>query len=405
MTTPLEGIKIVDVTSALQGPYATTLLADLGADVIKIEDVPGGDMMRGVVMGKTEGILPPCSFNYHFELCNRGKRSVALDLRKPDSREIIYRLARDADVFVGSFREQALKRWGLDYESLKKVNPKIVYALGSGYGLRGPDKDARAFDTAAQARSGMLSLVGDADAPPPPWGVPWLADAAGAMMLATSIITALFVRQRTGIGQKVSTSLLGAQIFLGAPQSVAYLASGIEPRRQSRKKAYNPLRNAYKTRDNKWLYLNMTVGDRFWPGLCKALEITHLIDDERFNSNEARSKNTAQLVPLMDEAIARRTVDEWMKIFPQYDLVAGALRTFAEMAVDPQVLANDYIIEVEHPTLGKLKQPGCCIYFSETPAATKGGAPEYGQHTEEVLLKIGYDWADIERFKSKGVIA
>ncbi|MDO8472832.1 MAG: CoA transferase [Dehalococcoidia bacterium] len=405
MTAPLDGIKILDVTSALQGPYATTLLADLGADVLKIEDVPGGDMMRGVVMGKTEGILPPCSFNYHFELCNRGKKSVALDLRKPESREIVYKLARESDVFVASFRESALKRWGLDYESVKKAKPDIIYALATGYGLKGPDKDSRAFDTAAQARSGNLSLVGDADSPPPPWGFPWLADAAGALMLATSVITALFVRQRTGKGQKVSTSLLGAQIFLGAPQSVAYLASGIEPRRQSRTKAFNPLRNAYKTRDNKWLYLNMTVGDRFWPGLCKALEIPHLIDDERFNSNDARSKNTAQLVPLLDQAIALKTVDEWMTIFPRYDLVAGALRTFAEMASDPQVLANDYIIEVQHPTLGKLREPGCCIYFSETPAVSRGGAPEYGQHTEEVLLRIGYDWKDIERFKEMGVIA
>lgn len=405
MTAPLDGIKVLDVTSALQGPYATTLLADLGADVIKIEDVPGGDMMRGVVMGKTEGILPPCSYNYHFELCNRGKKSIALDLRKQESREVVYRLARESDVFVASFRESALKRWGLDYESIKKAKPDIIYALATGYGLKGPDKDSRAFDTAAQARSGNLSLVGDADSPPPPWGFPWLADAAGAMMLSTAIVTALFVRQRTGKGQRVSTSLLGAQIFLGAPQSVAYLASGIEPRRQSRARAFNPLRNAYKTKDNKWLYLNMTVGDRFWKGLCTALEMPELIDDQRFNSNDARSRNTEQLVRLMDAAIARRTVDEWMTIFPRYDLVAGALRTFAEMAADPQVLANDYIIEVQHPTLGKLKQPGCCIYFSETPAVTRGGAPEYGQNTEEVLLKLGYDWKDLERFKSAGVIA
>ncbi|MEK7848721.1 MAG: CoA transferase [Chloroflexota bacterium] len=404
MGTPLDGIRILDLTIWLQGPYATAMLADMGAEVIKIEDFPKGDPARGLQFGAT-GVLPASPINYLVELQSRGKRSLAINMRQEGAREVMHRLAARSDVFVSNLRKAALDKYGLDYPTLSGINPRLIYATASGYGQKGPDASLPAMDFAVQARGGMLSIIGEPETPPPPSGVVAYADTVGAMQLAFAITMALLARERTGLGQEVHTSLLGGQLAVGALELHGYLFTGQNPARVSRRQAPNPLRISYQAGDGRWLCFNLTQSDRYWVPFCRVLGIEHIIDDPRFNTAEKRQENCTALVSLLDEVFATRPSREWQKGFNEAQVICGVMQTFAEVAEDPQVLANEYITTVDHPIYGPMRELGIPIQLSRTPGKVGSAAPQFGQHTEEVLLEVaGYTWEELSRLKERGVI-
>src|SRR6266508_464609 len=287
MGMPLDGIRIIDWTIWQQGPVATMMLADLGAEVIKLEERVGGDPGRGVMsvagvmIGTSEG------HNFYFEANNRHKKSLTLDLKKPEAKEVVYKLAKKSDVFVQNFRKGVAAKLGIDYQTLSKYNPKLIYASASGYGPFGPDSGEPSFDYMGLARSGIMNAVGEPDMDPLNI-TGGIADQMGAIMLAYGVITALFTRERYGIGQEVDTSHLGSMMALQGLNLACRLTLGKEFRRAYRTKAPNPLWNHYKCEDGKWICLAMIQADRYWPDLCKALGIRELEKDPKFATMTVR---------------------------------------------------------------------------------------------------------------------
>ena len=402
---PLEGVRVIDWTIWQQGPVASALLADLGAEAIKVEERWGGDPGRG--LKRVRGISTDLGYgrNFYLENNNRGKKSIAVDLKKDEGKEIIYRLVEKSDVFVQNFRQGVAERLSMDYKTLKKFNERLIYARASGYGPRGPDSASPAFDYLGLARSGIMFAIGEPDMPP--LGiVGGVADQMGAVMLAFGIIIALFVRERTGKGQEVDVSHLGSMIYLQQLNVAASLLLGRELPRQSRKEASNPLWNHYRCKDGKWIALAHLQPDRYWGALCKALGIEELEKDPRFENMEARERHARELIEILDRVFAEKTSDEWKKILREKgDFIFEVIQSVSDLKDDPQALENEYIIDYSHPVLGDIKLVGLPFRFSETPGKVRNPAPEFGEHTEEVLINIcGYSWDDIERLKAKEVI-
>ncbi|MFC2000349.1 CaiB/BaiF CoA transferase family protein [Chloroflexota bacterium] len=405
MAMALEGIRILDWTQWQQGPVATMLLGDLGADVIKIEERVGGDTARGVM--RIAGAMVVSDLgqrNPYFEVGNRNKRSITLDLKKDKAKEIVYQLVEKSDVFVHNFRSNAVQRLGLDYETLSTYNPQLIYAHSSGWGPKGPNKDAPSFDAAALARSGFMSIITEPGRDPeyPQGGI---ADQIGAMTTAFGVLAALLVRERTGVGQKVDASILGGMSFLlGYPISFWTMA-GIGQMWIYRKSAGNPLFNHYKCSDGKWIQLVLMPPDRYWPTFCRAAGLEELEKDPRFNSMDSRSKNCQELIAILDERFAAKSSGEWSEILKENDLIFSPLNSVAEFTDDPQALANEYVTEFDHPVWDRVRVAGFPVGYSKTPCSIRKEAPEFGQHTEEVLTEIlGYSWEDIAMLKEEEVV-
>jgi len=399
MQAALQGIRIIELAAFQQGPLAAKWLAEAGAEVIKIEGLPGGDPMRGAVSTDSSGR----KVNWMYEYLNRGKKSVAVRLETERGRQIAYRLLEKADVFVSNLRLPALKKWGLDYESLAAINPGLIYAHGTGFGSRGPDSSRSALEMTGAARSGVTSLTTHSEDGPIGNWTP--CDKVSALQLAYGILLALMFRERTGLGQMVDSSLLGAGIYLTAFELQAYVGSGNLTTRIPRKGGRNPLRNQYQAKDGKWICLGMTQADRYWPEFCKAVGIQHLQADDRFKSMAARTEHKAELYAILDELFASKPRDEWEQILSKYNLIWSAINTIPELAVDRQVIANDYLVETDDPHMGDLKVIGPLVGLSTTPLTIGEPPPELGQHTEEVLLEIaGYTWEDLAGLKEEGVI-
>ncbi len=403
MTKPLEGIRVLDWTQWQMGTVATAMLADLGASVIHIENRVTGDGGRGL-MTTGESALPYGKSAY-FECNNRGKKGITLDLTKEKGREVIYRLVKNSDVFVHNYRQGVPERLGLDYQTLCQHNPKLIYAAASGYGPKGPEATEPAFDLIGQARSGIMSMVGEPDMPPLliQGGV---ADQMGAIMTAYGIVVALLVRERLGISQMLDVSHLGSMMaFQGLTVGVR-LYHGQELAKPSRKGAANPLWNYYPVKDGEWLTLGMLQSDRYWPTLCQGLAIEHLEKDPRFDSAANRYENSEELIAIMDEIFITRSASEWVKTLKEAgDIVCTPVQTISDLIDDPQVLANDYIIDCNHEVLGPVKVIGIPVHFSKTPGEVQCEAPELGQHTEEVLIELGgYSWEEIAELQEEEVI-
>lgn len=395
---PLDGVCILDMTVGQHGPVATSMLADMGADVIKIEDRRGGDSgryMTAILGSKVEQ-------NFYFENNNRSKRSFRVDLKKEKGREIIYKLLEKYDVFVTNFREDAVKKLGVDYKTLSTKCPNIVYALAYGFGKEGPDHGKPALDLAAQARGGIWSVSGEPDQPPPRIGA-GMADQVGAGILAYGIMLALFARERTGKGQEVNTSLLGSQAWLGSLSLQAYLFYGRTAPPVSRDKSGNPLWSIYKCRDDKWICLAMLGSDPYWHEFCSAAEIEHLENDTKFDKHVTRTKNAVELIQILDKKFGNKEREYWVKRFNSTDLIWAPVNDYAEVAVDPQIIANNYIVDFDHPSHGNVKMVGPPVRLSETPGEIRRAAPEYGQHTEEILLELGYTWEEISRLNEEEI--
>lgn len=388
---PLEGIRVVDLTIGQMGPAATAILADMGAEVIKIES-RHGDPGRGVE-------LQPDGASAFFLTHNRGKKSVTLNLRHPEGKEVVYRLAARSDVFVQSWVPGVVERLSLDYETIRGHNPQIVYASATSFGPRGPRAHLPAMDIVAQAVSGlMMANAGSRTDEPVPVG-PTVADQTGAFLLVYGILLALFHRQRTGQGQKVDVSLLGGQIALQAWHITYFLLTGRLSYGARLDRA--PLFNYYRARDG-WFTIAI-IDPRQWPTLCRIVGVEELAADPRFADTQARNQNGPALISILDERFAQRAREEWLDLLEAEQIPCGPVNTYAELAQDPQVLANDYLISVEHPNLGPMRVPGMVVQLSETPGHVRS-APELGQHTEEVLQELGYSWEDIQELRERRTI-
>jgi crotonobetainyl-CoA:carnitine CoA-transferase CaiB-like acyl-CoA transferase len=295
-----------------------------------------------------------------------------------------------------------LLRLGADYESIRAHNANIVYARGSGYGPKGPDKDAPSMDILGQARGGIMSVTGEPDDPPLPVGTPQ-ADQVGAMMLAFGTLAALFHQQRTGEGQEVDSSLLGAQLALQATRLTAHLFSGRPPVRSYRG-GLTPTWNTYKGSDGKWFTIGMQ-SHRLWPGFCKVLGRPEWATEEPYGPPRTRVEHSQQLINDLDAVFATKPAAEWVRELTEADLMAAPVNEYADLANDPQVIANNYIVEVERSDgQPPVKMVGAPVIFSKTPAGIRSLAPEFGQHTEEILLEAGYSWEELVELRTAGVI-
>ncbi len=398
---PLERYRVLDWTQWQQGPVAGAMLADLGADVIKIEDPVQGDGARGFV----PAMKPGSSWrNAYFEGCNRNKRGITLNLKTEKGREIFYRLVEKSDVFLHNFRDAIVSRLGLEYETLKKYNPKLVYVQVSGFGPEGPEKDFGAFDSLGIARSGLMMSSAEVGMPPQPVSGA-ISDQIGAIMTAYGALAGLLAREQLGIGQKVETSMLGSMMWLQATMLQNVLIGGMDVRRGPRTEASSPVWNYYQCSDEKWVFLAHMQPQRQWSNVCRALGITELENDPRFATIESRRQNCVELIAIMDKIFATKTQEEWLKILHDHDVVCCQINSYEDLPNDRQVIANQYLIDFEHPRWGKMPMVGVPVRLGETPGRLWRPAPEHGQHTEEVLMELlGYSWEEMGKLREQGVV-
>ncbi len=391
---PLEGVRVCDLTIAQFGAHATMMLADMGAEVIKIESPRGGDPGRGVAL-QPNGVSP------FFQAHNRGKKSVTVNLRRPEGKEIVRRLAARSEIFVQSWKPGVIERLELGYESIRAVNPAIVYASATGFGPKGPRAHLPAMDMVAQAAGGFAWANSPPGAEEPNPAGPTIADQAGSLVLAYGILAAYVHRLRTGEGQQVDVSLLGSQMTMQAWNIASFFLSGDQVR-GGRAGANSPIFTLYRASD-AWFGIAI-IDERQWPVLCGIVGRPELAKDERFNGRAPREANRAELTANLETAFATRTRAEWLAALEAEDIPCGPANTYADLASDPQVRANGYLVEVEIPGAGKLVEVGPPVALGGAPPAVRAAAPELGQHTEQVLVDLGYGWDEISRLREARVI-
>lgn len=404
MSQPLDAIRVVEVGQWGFVPAAGAILADWGADVVKVEHPVQGDPMRGLA---SSGLVPTAGtdgINVMWEIPNRGKRSIGIDLSRNGGRELLYRLAAACDVFLTSFLPGVRQKLGIDVEHIRAVNADIVYARGSGYGPGGPDADRGGYDRAAYwARGGPAASMTPVGGDPP--GMPGNAfgDLTSAVAVAAGIAGALVRRERTGEGSVVDVSLLGMAMWSMAPSIVGSKLFGDAGAQgnQTRESAPNPVVQTYRTRDGRHVVLVFLQSDRHWPELCARIDRPELVGDERFATAAQRSANRLECMAILDKEFAKRTLDEWRIALDGMDGVWAAVQTGAELPDDPQVIANGYVRDITTGAGSTVPVVASPVQFDEAqPNLVQ--APEHGQHTEEVLLDIGLGWDEIVRRKEAG---
>ncbi|MDO8492003.1 MAG: CoA transferase [Dehalococcoidia bacterium] len=406
MPMPLEGIRVLDWTVWQLGPVGTYLLGDLGCEVIRLESLEG-DPARNF----EAAVGAPCSLygeaekNYYFPFLNRNKKSITLDLKKPESKEVVRRLVAKSDVFVSNMRRPVAPRLSMDYETLREYNPRLIYAQASGFGAKGPDKDRPGFDPMGLARCGIMFTAGEPDDPPVTI-MGGIADNMGGIFLAFAVQTALIARERFGIGQKVEVSHFGAMLTMMSAIVASGLILGRNWDRHSRKKAPNPLWNFYCCADGKWLQFSIIFGDKVWPDFCKVLGIQHLQNDPRFADGPSRKQHSEELIRVLDERFATRTRDEWMKLLDEGgDFIYTFVNDIPDLRYDEQAVLNNYIVDFTDRDLGPVKFPGLPVDLSETPGSIRTSAPRLGEHNDEIYSQLcGFSAKEIAEFRAKKVI-
>jgi len=394
MTGPLSGIRVLELAIWQQGAVAAMLLADMSADVVKVEGPDSPDPGRWF-----GGTHQPA--NSYFETNNHNKRSAVIDLKHPDGRATFCRLVSSTDVFVTNLRSGALERLGLTYTELSALNPRLIYGHGTGFGAAGPDAEAGAFDVIAQARSGMMWTNGTPDGQPLLVGAP-IADQVGGLLLAWGILVAVIHAERTGEGQLVNSSILAGQMFAQGFQINNFLFSGAQRPRPHHSNV-QPLWSSYRAGDGKWFVIATPHPQRWWPRFCQIIEQPELEQDPDDGDIVAHPENYSRAFQRLQGVFATRPRQEWLDRFRAADLPCSPAADYAELVADPQVLANDLIVDYKHPS-GEYRLVASPVALSRTPAAIDRPAPEFGQHTEEVLLENGFDWDEIERLRDSRAI-
>jgi crotonobetainyl-CoA:carnitine CoA-transferase CaiB-like acyl-CoA transferase len=410
--TALKGIRVIDLTMWFQGPVAGQHLADFGAEVIHVERPQGGDLGRGVRSIKA---VPVGDWNQYFLVINRNKKSLALDLNTDEGREVMYKLVAEADVFLTNLTSENLEKWQVTYDKLRELNPRLVYAMCSGFGPM--TKSTRpSFDLTVQALTGIMTRLGEPGQPPIYLGM-GSGDAMGGLMAAYGIMVALHARRKTGHGQFLDASLYGAQLFLAAPTLQPYLATRDEAysKQWSRKDAPNPLWNRYEaaeadsgqqTADSAWLFVCAPNNQESWTKVTATLEAPHLTSDPRFATPEARAENNAALIEALDTVFAKQTRAEWLRRFEASGVTAAPINTLADVAEDAQAWANGYFTKIHCDEVDReVTVRGLPITLSKTPGAVRNLGPELGQQTEEILTEtLGYTWEQVGELKEAGAI-
>ncbi len=377
---PLSGITVVDLTSYIAGSYGAMMLADLGAHVIKVESLEGDSFRE----------LPG------FYGWNRGKRSIAVNVKDPDGRAIVHRMAQQADVVMENMRPGVVKRLGVDYATLRELNPRLIYLSVTAFGPDGPYRERPGFDPLIQALSGVMAVQGFGG--PPQYVRTPITDYYAAALGCQAVLAALFARERTGKGQHVQTSLLQAGLALQSGSIVDYPAKGDPVYRDT------PTYRLYQAGDGEWFFL--ACGNQsFWVKLCTAVGRQDLAHDPRFGSWFGRRDNADALTPLLEEAFASKPREEWLRILAAHDIPAAPTSTIRQFMRDPAVLHHDMIVQYEHPEVGPLTLMGQPLRFSESPAPDAGPPPVLGQHTAEVMRAAGYTDGEIADLHRRGVVA
>lgn len=396
-----EGVRVVELAQWVFVPVAGALLADWGADVVHVEPTEG-DPYRGLA---TQGIGAERSgVNLSLALANRGKRSLALDIRHEEGLSVLYRLLETADVFLTNMRPGALERAGLDPDALRSRYPGLVYARGHGYGVRGPDADQAGYDaTAFWARGGMAHILTPPERDYPIGQRGAMGDRNGALALAFGVAAALLKRSRTGAGSVVDVSLLSTAMWTLSSDLLSALA-GNEPRASSgRGPLLNPLVGAYRTKDGRHIQLVFLQPDRYWPDFCRAIGRADLVEDARFSDHVARREHAAACVAELDHEFAKRTLEEWKTILAALDAPWAPVQSVSELLDDPQVEANGYVGDVVIGGEPAYRLPAVPVQFDGQPPPLRR-APEHGEDTEALMLELGYGWEQIAALKESRVI-
>ncbi|MCZ6680785.1 MAG: CaiB/BaiF CoA-transferase family protein [Candidatus Poribacteria bacterium] len=395
MAGPLQGIRVLDLTRILAGPYATMVLGDLGAEVIKIEQPGAGDEARGFGPFKND-------FSLYFMSINRGKKSVTLNLKDPRGKAIFLDLVKQSDVLVENFRPGTMKKLGLDYESLKAHYPSLLYAACSGFGQTGPYATRGAYDMIIQGMGGLLSITGEPDRPPVRVGTS-IGDITAALFTTIGILSALRHRDQTGEGQLIDVGMLDCQVAILENAMVRYFSTGEAPRPLGRR---HPTITPFEVFESADGYVVIAIGNNeLWRKFCEHVNRPELIDDERFSTNALRTDHHDELFPILAEMMGQRTTEQWIAALEGIGVPCGPVNTIDQVANDPQVLAREMIVDVEHDRTGPVQIPGIPIKLSETPGRVDAPAPNLGEHTVEVLtdlLGLRHDAVDL--LKQEGVV-
>lgn len=398
MTAPLEGIRVVEVASFVAAPSAGALLADLGAEVIKVE-VPEGELYRHT-RPRMNGFKSEIDISPAFEMDNRGKRSLTLDLTRPEARDALLRVIDRADILLTNLLPGRQRRFGLDPDSLRARRPALVHATLNGYGTRGDEADRPAFDyTAYWARSGMMDIMRAPDATPA-FLRPGVGDHAAGMSLVCGVLAALRVRDRTGVGQAIEVSLLQIGMYIQGNDLAQVLVAGEPPPMHDRATPRNPLWNLYPTRDGRWLMLVMIDSIRYWPPICRALGREDLILDPRFSGPVERYKNSRDLVAIFDPIFLTRSLEEWERALEKAGIIWSAVRRLDEVSADPQAREMGYMPKVEHPRVGTFPTVGTPFLMSDFAMPANRPAPELGADSATVLREAGLSDDEIEKLVS-----
>ncbi len=395
---PLTGIRILEMTEALAGPFCAMMLGDLGADVIKVERPGAGDMTRGWA--------PPFvgAESAYFLSVNRNKRGITLNLKAPAAQEILHRLVVDADVFmVNQPSLDSLRRLRADPDTLRGINPRLVYCLISGFGLTGPEAGQGGYDVVAQARAGLMALTGEPDMGPIRFPVP-LADATCSLYCMIGILSALMARERTGQGQVLDVALLDSQLAWMTHVAGAYFATGERPKKIGNAHATIVPYQPFRAKDRK--YLTVAVGtERLWARFCQALDIAETVGaDPRFATNPDRIRNRGALIPLLEQAFLAQDAAFWLARLRAADIPCGPINEADEALNDPQIIAREMIVEQLHPTAGPVRSVGNPVHLSDTPVSYRLPPPTLGQHTGEVLAELGYSPAASAALQEMGAV-
>ena len=395
-TGPLQGLTVIELAHIMAGPVCGRMLADMGADVIKVERVPEGDAARGFAPPLIDGESAA------FMMMNRNKRGIAVNLKAEAGKDIVERLLKDADIVIENYRKGTMERLGLGYEKLRDMNPGLIYCEISGFGRTGPYADLGGFDLVAQGYSGLMSITGEgADQPPVKCGPP-VTDITAGVLATMGVLAAYVERLKTGRGQRVDTSLFEAGITQTFWQSAIALATGVSPEPMGSAHPLNAPYEAFETADG-WITIGAS-NEATWQRLPPVLGLAELLDDERFLKNIDRMRNREALNEALAPAFKQRETDEWLTLLEKSGVPAGPVLSIGDMLAHPQARARAMVVEAEHPSLGPIETIGFPVKFSATPAAIGRGAPRLGEDTVEVLGELGYSAAEVEQLVQENVV-